>query len=56
MLHTAAGSAFRGLGVIVPFDGMAAETLYAEQYTAWDLVNAPRLPDKVKLTKIDTID
>lgn len=55
VLHTAAGSAFRGFNVIVPVDGVASETAYAEQYTAWDLVNAPRLADKVRLTKIDMI-
>ena len=56
LLHTAAGAAFRGFNVIVPVDGMASEMLYAEQYTAWDLVNGPRLADKVKLTKIDMIE
>ena len=56
VLHTATGAAFRGFNVIVPVDGMASETLYPEQYTAWDLVNGPRLADKVKLTKIDMIE
>lgn len=56
VLHTAAGSAFRGYDVVVPVDGMASETSYAEQYTTWDLVNAPRLADRVKLTRIDWID
>lgn len=56
VLHTAAGSAFRGYDVVVPVDGMAAENAYAEQYTTWDLVNAPRLADRVKLTRVDWID
>ena len=56
VLHTATGAAFRGFNVVVPVDGMAAETPYAEQYTVWDLVNAPRLADKVKLTKVDMIE
>jgi nicotinamidase-related amidase len=56
VLHTATGAAFRGFNVVVPVDGMAAETPYAEQYTTWDLANAPRLADKVKLTKIDMIE
>jgi len=56
VLHTATGAAFRGFDVIVPVDAMAAETTYAEQYTAWHLVNAPRLADKVKLTEIGWID
>lgn len=56
VLHTAAGSAFRGYKVVVPVDGMAAESLYAEQYTAWDLINAPRLPDKITLTTTEMIE
>jgi nicotinamidase-related amidase len=56
VLHTATGSAFRGYDVVVPVDGMAAESLYAEQFTTWDLANAPRLADRVKLTRIDWID
>ena len=41
--------------VIVPVDGMSAENPYAEQYTAWHLLNAPRLINAVTLTKIDLI-
>ena len=55
VLHTAAGAAFRGYDVVVPVDGMSSTNLYAEQYTAWHLTNAPRLPDHVKLTKVDMI-
>jgi hypothetical protein len=55
VLFTAAGSAFRGFNVIVPVDGMAGDNLYAEQLTAWELVNGPRLADKVKLTTFDRI-
>lgn len=56
VLHTAATAAFLGFDVVVPVDGMAAENAYAEQYTAWDLVNAPRLPDHVKLSAIGLIE
>ncbi len=56
VLHTAATSAFRGFDVVVPVDGMASATLYAEQYVAWDLVNAPRLADRVKLSAIGMIE
>jgi nicotinamidase-related amidase len=56
VLHTAAGSAFRGFKVIVPIDAMASENLYAEQYTTWHLVNAPRLAPMITLTKIAMID
>jgi nicotinamidase-related amidase len=55
VLHTAAGAAFRGYEAVVPVDGMSSTNLYAEQYTAWHLVNAPRLADHVKLTKVDMI-
>jgi nicotinamidase-related amidase len=55
VLHTAAGAAFRGYDVVVPVDGMSSTNPYAEQYTAWHLTNAPRLPDHVKLTKVDMI-
>lgn len=56
VLHTAATSAFRGFDVVVPVDAMASGSLYAEQYVAWDLVNAPRLGDRVKLSAIDLIE
>jgi len=55
VLHTAAGAAFRGYDAVVPVDGMSSTNIYAEQYTAWHLANAPRLPDHVKLTKVDMI-
>ena len=55
VLYTASGAAFRGMQVILPVDGMSAENTYAEQYTAWHLANAPRVSNKVTLTKIDLI-
>jgi nicotinamidase-related amidase len=55
VLHTAAGAAFRGYDAVVPVDGMSSTNVYAEQYTAWHLANAPRLADHVKLTKVDMI-
>jgi nicotinamidase-related amidase len=55
VLHTAAGAAFRGYDAVVPVDGMSSTNIYAEQYTAWHLANAPRLADRVKLTKVDMI-
>jgi hypothetical protein len=35
---------------------MASDTAYAEQYTAWHLVNAPRLGERVKLTQLSWIE
>lgn len=32
--------------------GIASGSLYAEQYVAWDLVHAPRLAERVKLSAI----
>ncbi len=55
VLHTAATAAFLGFDVVVPIDGMAAESPYPEQYTAWDLLNAPRLGEHIKLSAIDLI-
>ena len=55
VLYTASGAAFRGMQVILPVDGISAEDIYAEQYTAWHLANAPRVSSKIILTKIDMI-
>ena len=56
VLHTATGAALRGLQVIVALDGMTSATLYAEQYTAWHLLNAPGTKGKVALTLFKLID
>jgi nicotinamidase-related amidase len=56
VLHTATGAAMRGFRVVIPIDGMSAGTLYAEQYTAWHLVNAPGSRRKTTLTRFDLID
>jgi len=53
VLTTAGASAERGFNVIVPIDGMSFDNLYAEQYTAWHLSNAPGIGNKTTLTKID---
>lgn len=55
VLHTATGAALRGLEVIVPVDGMSAENPYAEQYTAWHLVNGPGTRRQTTLTRISLI-
>ncbi|MBU2498367.1 MAG: cysteine hydrolase [Proteobacteria bacterium] len=55
VLHTAAGAALRGLQVVVPVDGMSAAELYAEQYTAWHLVNSPGTKSQTTLTRFDLI-
>ena len=55
VLHTATGAAMRGLSVVVPVDGMSAATLYAEQYTAWHMVNAPGTRARTSLTTLGAI-
>ena len=55
VLHTATGASMRGFRVIVPVDGMSAGTLYAEQYTAWHLLNAPGTRRNTTLTRFDMI-
>jgi len=55
VLYTASAAAFRGMQVIVPVDGMSAESIYAEQYVAWNMANAPRVSNLSVLTKIDMI-
>jgi nicotinamidase-related amidase len=52
VLYTASEAALRGYKVIVPVDGSTAESTYAEQYVAWNLVNAPLVSKNVTLTSI----
>jgi nicotinamidase-related amidase len=56
VLHTATGAAMRGFSITVPIDGMSAGTLYAEQYTAWHLVNAPGSRQSTILTRFGMIE
>lgn len=55
VLHTAVAAALRGMQVIVPVDGMSADDPFAEQYTAWHLVNSPGARNRVTLTKMSLI-
>ncbi|NIK75476.1 nicotinamidase-related amidase [Paenibacillus castaneae] len=55
VLHTATSAAFRGFNVIIPVDGMTAANPYAEQYTAWHMLNSPGTRNKATLTKINLI-
>ena len=54
VLYTASAAALRGMKVVVPVDGMSAD-VYAEQYTAWHLANAPVVSRNVTLTKLDMV-
>jgi nicotinamidase-related amidase len=55
VLYTASGAAMRGMKVILPVDGISAETTYAEQYVAWHLTNAPVISPAMTLTTIDSV-
>ncbi|WML33373.1 cysteine hydrolase [Clostridium sp. OS1-26] len=55
VLHTATAAAFRDYNVIVPVDGMSANDPYAEQYTAWHMLNSPGTRGRVTLTKSNLI-
>jgi nicotinamidase-related amidase len=55
VLTTATEAALRGFQVIVPVDGVSSESVYAEQYTAWHLINAPVIASHVTLSRTDMI-
>ena len=55
VLHTGATAALKGFKVIVPVDGMSADEVFPELYTAWHLATAARISANVTLTKYDMI-
>ena len=55
VLHTAGAAALRGFKVIVPVDGMSADDVFPELYTAWHLATAARISGQVTLTRFDMI-
>ena len=55
VLHTGAAAALRGFKVIVPVDGMSADDVFPELYTAWHLATAARISAQVTLTRLDMI-
>lgn len=52
---TASSAAQRGYNVIVPVDGLSSDDLYAEQSAVWNMKNAPVIPAKITLTRVDMI-
>jgi hypothetical protein len=56
-IGTGSGAAQRGYKVVVPADGLAADTLYQEQYAVWHLYKGGPVivTEKVTLTRIDMI-
>ena len=55
VLHTAVGAAMRGMQVVIPVDGMSAIDPYAEQYTAWHMMNGPGTRNRATLTRFSLI-
>lgn len=55
VLYTASAAAMRGMKVVVPVDGVSADTPYTEQYVAWHLVNVPVIGPAFTLTTIDQV-
>ncbi|HEY1268396.1 MAG TPA: isochorismatase family protein [Candidatus Binatia bacterium] len=55
VLNTGSQAAFRGIKVVIPVDGMSAENLYFEQYTAYHMTNSPGVGQQTTLTRIDMI-
>jgi hypothetical protein len=55
ILFTSSGAALRGLQVVLPVDGLSADSLYIEQYTVFHLANAPTIGARITLTRSDLI-
>ena len=56
VLHTAGAAALRGFKVVVPVDGMSADDLFPELYTAWHLSTAARISNQVTLSKMNSVE
>lgn len=54
VLSTSSGAVVRGFQVIVPVDGMSAQSTYVEQYVTWHIANSPATRG-MALTRIDMI-
>ena len=50
VLNTAAHAALRGFDVVLPVDGMSADTAWPEQYVAWHMANGPGVGPRTTLT------
>jgi nicotinamidase-related amidase len=55
VIGTGTEAAMRGFKVIVPVDGMSADSTYIEQYVAWHFANAPTVSGESTLTRVDMI-
>jgi nicotinamidase-related amidase len=55
VIDTSSQAAQKGFSVVIPIDAITAITPYAEQFTVWQLANAPVISPKITLTKSDMI-
>jgi nicotinamidase-related amidase len=55
VIGSVGGAAIRGFQVVVPVDGMSADSPYIEQYVAWHIANAPTVSPQSTLTRSDMI-
>ena len=55
VIGTGAAAAMRGFKVILPVDGMSADSAYMEQYVAFHFANAGTLSTQTTLTRSDMI-
>lgn len=55
VLYTASAASLRGLKVVLPVDGISADTAYIEQFVAVHMTTAPLVSRNVTLTKLDFI-
>lgn len=55
VLYTASEAVQKGFSVVVPVDAITAINPYAEQFSVWQLGNAPIISAKITLTKTDMI-
>ncbi len=55
VIDTSSQAAQKGFGIVVPVDAITATTPYAEQFSVWQLGNAPVISPKITLTKSDMI-
>ena len=54
-LYTASAASLRGMKVVLPVDGMSADTPYIEQFVAVHMTTAPLVSRNVTLTRLDQI-
>lgn len=55
VLYTSSEAAQKGFSIVVPVDATTAMSPYAEQFSVWQLGNAPVISAKITLTKSDMI-